>query len=81
MPGKMEWKVTSCPIGDKTIYGVYRIIDPNEVHHSGNRETYGEYVDTRAEAAAIADRLNQEDFQKLQRAEQSLKYFGEKVRE
>lgn len=56
---KGEWKVTSCPIGDKIIYGVYRIIDPNEVDHSGNRETF-DYYDTREEAAAIAERLNKE---------------------
>ena len=57
---KGPWKVTSNSIGDKLMYGVCRIINPNEVEHSGNREMYGDYMDSREEAAAIVDRLNKE---------------------
>lgn len=57
---KSKWKVTSNPIGGKTMYGVYRILDTNEVDHSGNREHYGDYVESREAAAAIAARLNAE---------------------
>jgi hypothetical protein len=55
---KSPWKITSNPIGDRTIYGVYRLIDTAEVDHSGNREFYGDYVGTKEEALAIAKRLN-----------------------
>lgn len=56
---KGSWKVTSNSIGDKKVYGVYRLRDVLEVDHSGNRELYGPYHDDRQEAQAIADRLNQ----------------------
>lgn len=58
------WKVTSNPVGDKYIYGVYRFIDPNEVDHSGNREFYGEYLTDKQEAIALAEKLNEEDIRK-----------------
>lgn len=52
-----EWKVSSNIIGDKKIYGVYRLLNKNEVDHSGNRETVS-YYDTREEAKKVADKLN-----------------------
>lgn len=55
------WKVTSNPVGDKCIYGVYRFIDPDEVDHSGNREFYGEYLTNKQEAITLAARLNEEE--------------------
>jgi ParB/RepB/Spo0J family partition protein len=53
-----EWKVTSNYIDGKKIYGVYRIIDPTAIDHSGNRETHGDWFDTSDEAARLADSLN-----------------------
>lgn len=53
-----EWKVTSNRIGEKRVYGVYRLVKPAAVDHSGNREVYGGYVDSKEEAQAIADELN-----------------------
>lgn len=58
---KSKWKVTSNPIGDKTLYGVFRTINTDEVDHSGNREPYGGYLESRQEAMDIAERLNREE--------------------
>lgn len=58
MPG--PWKITSCIIGDKKMYGVYRLIDPTGIDHSGNREMHGGFVDNREEAKATAEKLNKE---------------------
>ena len=55
------WKVTSNPIGGKMYYGVYRIRDINSVDHSGNRESRGEWYESREEAEALARRLNTEE--------------------
>lgn len=55
---KSKWKVTSNYIGGQTMYGVYRIRDTGEVDHSGNREHYGGYLESREEAAVIAEELN-----------------------
>jgi len=55
---KGPWKVTSNVINGKTMYGVYRQLDVGEVDHSGNREHYGEYLDSRDKAAEIAEALN-----------------------
>lgn len=55
---KGRWKVTSNRVGDNSIFGVYRLRDTTEVDHSGNREMYGDYMDSRTEAQEIADRLN-----------------------
>lgn len=57
---KSKWKVTSNYIDGRTMYGVFRILDVGAVDHSGNRENFGGYVDTREEAASIVDRLNAE---------------------
>lgn len=58
---RSKWTVTSNFVGGKRMYGVYRIIDPTAVDHSGNREMYGSYVETREEAAAIAEKLNSKE--------------------
>lgn len=55
---KSKWKVTSNPIGDKTMYRVFRICDTSQVDHSGNREYYGDYMDSKYVAQEIATRLN-----------------------
>jgi len=53
-----EWRVTSNPIGDVTLYRVYRIRDTSEVDHSGNREYYGNYTPDRQTARDVAAELN-----------------------
>ena len=58
---KGEWKVTSNPIGGKTLYGVYRLLDVNEVDHSGNREFAGNYVEDRQIAELVAEQLNDKE--------------------
>jgi len=58
---KGEWKVTSNPIGGKTLYGVYRLLDINEVDHSGNREFAGNYVEDRQIAEFVAEKLNDKE--------------------
>jgi len=55
---KSEWKVTSNPIGDVTLYRVYRIRNTSEVDHSGNREYYGDYTQDREKARSVANKLN-----------------------
>ena len=56
MPNK--WKITTNPIGGRLLYGVFRIIDHNEIDHSGNREIYA-YFGTREEAEKVAGELNE----------------------
>lgn len=52
------WKVTSQYIDDCQMFAVYRLRNTAEVDHSGNRELASDYTKNRAEAQAIADRLN-----------------------
>lgn len=61
MATRSEWKVTANPVGGRMIYGVYRLRDTAEVDHSGNREYYGDYVDSRQTAEQIADELNKKE--------------------
>ena len=56
-----KWKVSSNPVAGKIMYQVHRIKDANEVDHSGNREYAGELVEDKAEAQALAARLNKEE--------------------
>lgn len=51
------WKVTTNNIDGRTVYGVYRIEDPEQIQHSGNREVLG-YYDTREEAEETAEAFN-----------------------
>ncbi len=53
-----EWKVTTNFVCGEYMYRVYRVKNPAEVDHSGNREYYGDYTAIKAEAQALADRLN-----------------------
>lgn len=53
-----KWKVTSNPIGGKTLYSVYRLRDVDQVDHSGNREFAGEWTDNREAVQVVADQLN-----------------------
>lgn len=55
---KSEWRVTSNIIADEKMYQVYRIIDIEEVDHSGNRETHGGWTTDLEETKKIADKLN-----------------------
>lgn len=52
-----EWKVTMNPIADRK-YGLYKIINPDKVDHSGNRKNYEEWYETRKEAEEKAKYLN-----------------------
>ncbi|MBT9168976.1 MAG: hypothetical protein DDT19_02328 [Syntrophomonadaceae bacterium] len=55
---KSEWRVSSNVINDRRMYIVYRLLNTNDVHYSGNREEYGRYMADRTAAIAIADKLN-----------------------
>lgn len=54
-----HWKVSRNPVGDETLYGVYRKIDENAIDHSGNREDFGRLFSSKAEAEMIAAKLNE----------------------
>lgn len=54
---KSEWRVMSNPVGDGTLYGVYRLHDKRKVMHSGNMEIAG-YYDCKEDAEKEAARLN-----------------------
>jgi len=58
---KGPWKVTSQMIGDTKKYAVYRLIDVNEVDHSGNREFAGKYVEDKKIALFVAQELNKKE--------------------
>ena len=58
---KGPWKVTSQVIGDCKKYAVYRLIDINEVDHSGNREFAGDYVEDKSIAEFVAKQLNDKE--------------------
>jgi len=48
-------------IGDTKKYAVYRLIDVNEVDHSGNREFAGKYVEDKKIALFVAQELNKKE--------------------
>lgn len=56
-----EWKIASNIVGDKKLYGVYRVIDPSQPVHSSNMEYYGGYMESRESAKTLADQLNAEE--------------------
>lgn len=58
---KSEWRVTSNVIDGLTMYGVYRLLDVDEVDHSGNREHHGGYFGHKEVARKFADMLNAKD--------------------
>lgn len=51
------WEVSSNVIDGRTVYGVFRIIDPDEPEHSGNREVHN-YFKNREDAERIAEAFN-----------------------
>lgn len=55
-----EWKVTSTLINGKKKYAVYRIINPNAINHSGNREYCTAWLDSREQAEELAVSLNED---------------------
>lgn len=58
---KSEWKVKKNPMSPEKPYCIFRIRDTSREVHSGNIEDYGEYMESKEEAQAIADRLNGEE--------------------
>lgn len=56
-----KWKVSSNYINGKRYFRAYRLIDENEVDHSGNREYAGKYMENREDAQIFADCLNRDD--------------------
>lgn len=54
---KSEWRVMSNPVGDRMLYGVYRLYDKQKVMHSGNMEIAG-YYDCKKDAEREAERRN-----------------------
>ena len=55
-----KWKVSSNVLGDKKVYCLYKILDKNEIDHSGNREVV-ECFDSKKEAEELAKKLNEVD--------------------
>lgn len=60
---KSKWKVTYNPMMESKPYAVVRLRNTSECEHSGNREYGSEYMASREEAQAIADKLNAEENQ------------------
>ena len=58
-----KWKVTCNYINGEKYFRAYRLIDEQEVDHSGNREYSGSYTKNRAEAEAIAEKLNSQEIE------------------
>ncbi|MFP3154436.1 hypothetical protein LQZ18_08405 [Lachnospiraceae bacterium ZAX-1] len=57
---KVKWEVTSNSIGGKTMYAVYRLIDEDEINHSGNREYATGYLENKRVCEYVAASLNLE---------------------
>lgn len=55
---KGKWKTSSNSVGGERFYQVVRVIDTDQVEHSGNREYYGGLLESRVDAEAIAEKLN-----------------------
>ena len=53
-----KWRVSSNTINGQKIYEVYKIIDDNEVDHSGNREKIGCTFKSYDLAQTVADQMN-----------------------
>ena len=60
---KSEWRVSSNYVGGKDVYQVYRLLDVNEVDHSGNREVIGTFDDEKR-AQWCADAKNRMEEQR-----------------
>lgn len=57
---KGKWKVTTNRIGGEIMYRAVRLIDINELEHSGNREFYGHYINDKKEVERNVKKLNEE---------------------
>ena len=57
----MKWKITMQWINNVPMYAVYKLINENEVQHSGNMEFATGYTADRMEAVRKADELNKEE--------------------
>jgi hypothetical protein len=56
-----KWRTTSNTIGEEKMYRVYRLRDPREVDHSGNREyAMRKYITNRRVCDVVASRLNED---------------------
>ncbi|MFP3155809.1 hypothetical protein LQZ18_15545 [Lachnospiraceae bacterium ZAX-1] len=58
---KVKWEVTSNSIGGKTMYAVYRLINEDEINHSGNREYATGYLENKRVCEYTAAILNSEN--------------------
>ena len=61
MQNHSEWRISTNIVAGKEFYQVYRLLDVNEIDHSGNRETRGGLYDSIRDAKALARRLNTEE--------------------
>lgn len=58
-----KWRVSSTIINGQKKYQVYRIVDDNEVDHSGNREKVGCTFSSYDLAMTVAAQMNGEHYE------------------
>lgn len=58
---KCKWHVSSQIFGDKKHYIAQRVLDTDEVIHSGNVERFGKYTTERAEVEQLVQKLNAQE--------------------
>ncbi len=58
---KGPWKVQSNRINGECLYIPYRILNTDEVVHSGNIEHYGKYTPDEHEAERLVEELNRKE--------------------
>ncbi len=56
---KSKWKVQCNPMNGKYLYIAYRVLNTDELVHSGNIETYGKYSEDKREIQKLVDELNE----------------------
>ena len=61
---KGAWKIRSQYLGGKKIYQVYRLKDMDADDQIGNRTYAGAWKRDKAEAVALAEKLNKEEAEK-----------------
>lgn len=61
MQNHSEWRISTNIVAGKKFYQVYRLLDVNEIDHSGNRETRGGLYESIRDAKTLARRLNTEE--------------------
>lgn len=57
---KSIWRVMERPVAGRTFYQVYRLNDVCADNTEKNRETWGGYYDSEADALALAEKMNEE---------------------